>query len=732
MEVRTVPADSHVFISYARKDGRVYAERLDSALSATGLPTWRDVRDIDPTQDFSAEIETAIEAASFVVTCITSDVRRSDSFVRREIGYALTVDRPVLVVRFEDVVPPVAVVNHTRIDLFSEWDPGFGRLCSILQHPLDYRPARKAPEARQDPRRPYLEGLYREIVRYLKITVFSALGGRGDTPVLAVAATEEPQAVSARTMSVLPRAFFDQAGIGEKGSEAVYGNLEEAFYDNNERLLVLGEPGSGKTVSLMAFARDAIARRFEDLGQPLPIVAPISQWDPYVRPGIAQWLAALIPALAPCIGEIIQDGQALLLFDGLDELGEKRKDPTTNEEYDPRQRFLQVLPENNKVLLTCRAKDYASIGQKAGLAGAVVLRPLDDLQIERYLRNVPELWNALRKRADLRDVLRIPLLLSRFAAAFCGLPEAVMHLGELETGAVRDAILERFFQSRFEHERRRPHGQPAFTLGELYVHLGKFVAQVEPYFQGGGIWSAPETFTVQSLGEWLGIENASELAELAVRLNIFIAADGNRYRFVHLLIRDHFAFNIAQRFFREGQRTRTRAGALLMLRELRDPRALPLFLAALTDSSQPVRWHAVTGLKELADTRAVEPLIEKLNDRAQPGLGDAYDQTPPAYWVASEALDRIGEPAVLPLIAALRNKDVQIRGSAADILGRIEDKRALAPLKKLLAEAGTPQTVAIQWREVPFKDVITQALANLEGKPRNIKRRVLARNARAG
>jgi len=53
----------HLFISYARKDGAVNAERIDRTLAGAGFTTWRDTRGIDPTADFTAEIEKAIDWA---------------------------------------------------------------------------------------------------------------------------------------------------------------------------------------------------------------------------------------------------------------------------------------------------------------------------------------------------------------------------------------------------------------------------------------------------------------------------------------------------------------------------------------------------------------------------------------------------------------------------------------------------------------------------------------------
>src|SRR5262245_22310348 len=100
----------HIFISYARQDGREVASRLDSDLQKFGFHTWRDTRDIDPAQDFSAEIENGIEKAACVALCVTPDSKRSDSFVRREIQYAQIVKKPVIPLRFADIPPHVPVI----------------------------------------------------------------------------------------------------------------------------------------------------------------------------------------------------------------------------------------------------------------------------------------------------------------------------------------------------------------------------------------------------------------------------------------------------------------------------------------------------------------------------------------------------------------------------------------------------------------------------------------------
>ena len=77
-----------MFISYATVDGTGHATRLDRELSRRGVHTWLSGRDIDEASDFTAQLERAIGRADRLVVCITRDVRREDSYVRREIAFA--------------------------------------------------------------------------------------------------------------------------------------------------------------------------------------------------------------------------------------------------------------------------------------------------------------------------------------------------------------------------------------------------------------------------------------------------------------------------------------------------------------------------------------------------------------------------------------------------------------------------------------------------------------------
>jgi bilin biosynthesis protein len=111
------------------------------------------------------------------------------------------------------------------------------------------------------------------------------------------------------------------------------------------------------------------------------------------------------------------------------------------------------------------------------------------------------------------------------------------------------------------------------------------------------------------------------------------------------------------------------AGALIKIGEP----AVEMIIDALVDENWRVRWHSAEILGEIKDDRAVKPLINSLNDENNGVRSNSII-----------ALIEIGEPAVVVLIDALDDENWRVRLHSAEILGEINDDRAVKPLTETL------------------------------------------------
>ncbi len=150
-----------------------------------------------------------------------------------------------------------------------------------------------------------------------------------------------------------------------------------------------------------------------------------------------------------------------------------------------------------------------------------------------------------------------------------------------------------------------------------------------------------------------------------------------------------------------------RKSAVMALRRIGGQQAMEALRAALLDRSEQVVLQATNGLRDMRDSGAVEPLIRLLARRERS-----------LQLAATEALVRIGPDAVGPLLEAFKDRALRrrignqvwkilvdmgtksidallgvlsdenqyVRLTAVSVLGRIGDKRILAPLGSLFLD----------------------------------------------
>lgn len=220
---------------------------------------------------------------------------------------------------------------------------------------------------------------------------------------------DEARARRLQAPRVLPLAWRTTAGnltdtelrTGPTGSPVLRlrldGRLEGRFEDvtdrlaegfarvPNRRLVVVGEPGSGKTVLAILITLGLLAAR--EAGGAVPVLLPVSSWDPVLEP-LDDWIVRTmarpyyngrpeIPRM------LLAHGLVTPVLDGLDEIPESARRGAI--------RKINEQP-NRPLVVTCRAVEYEELIR----AGATALRqaavvevlPVTPQDAITYLRDV--------------------------------------------------------------------------------------------------------------------------------------------------------------------------------------------------------------------------------------------------------------------------------------------------------------------------------------------------------
>ena len=124
------------------------------------------------------------------------------------------------------------------------------------------------------------------------------------------------------------------------------------------RLVVLGEPGAGKTMLMVRLVLDLVARR--SAGGPVPILFSVASWNP-AKQNLRSWLAAQLIVSQPALGiapppglreptqaaALLASGMILPILDGLDEIPEAIRGPAVA-------RINDALRPGEHMVVTCR------------------------------------------------------------------------------------------------------------------------------------------------------------------------------------------------------------------------------------------------------------------------------------------------------------------------------------------------------------------------------------------
>ncbi len=203
----------------------------------------------------------------------------------------------------------------------------------------------------------------------------------------------------------------------------------------HQQLVVLGEPGAGKTVMVMLLTLALL--KHPTPGEPIPVLLPISSWNPEaedIEAFGARRLCEEYGFLRRSVGTsrqgrnlaetLLVQRRLLLVLDGLDELPAERRGQAL--------RLLdKFAARGQSLIITCRGSEYEQAVNVSGAllsrAAVVEIAPVDVEQAITFLSHPApfrqrweKVFSYLRSYPDssLAVVLRTPLMVSLARSAY--------------------------------------------------------------------------------------------------------------------------------------------------------------------------------------------------------------------------------------------------------------------------------------------------------------------------
>lgn len=505
---------NEIFISYSRQD-KDFVTILHNTLCQNGHNPWVDWSDIQPAEDWWAAIERGIEAASIFVFIISPDSIASKVCRQElEYGLQHN-KRLIPLLRREgfdiaDVHPAISRHNWIFFRATDDFKQAFETFITALKTDLDYvrTHARLLVRAKEwqrkladtsfllrgsdlreaedwlqhsDHKHPQPTDLHRRYIEAsrqeeqerhaveLRLWRMSPQQYRNRQTLLNKVRSYWIQEVLENSLheqilmelrleermdAVTPPWYIPADNAHPEPKPFPEGTRISALFDQlgeGRTLLILGEPGIGKTTTLLKLARDLVTRAEQGLDDRIPVIFNLSSWAGE-RPSIAHWLVHELGTkyqIPPAVGKSwVETQQLLLLLDGLDEIKAEERDACVLALNMFQQQY------SAEIVVCCRVQDYEMLKHRLNFQQAILVRSLTPAQIHHYLDNMGSDMTALKtllaQDSVLQELAQSPLMLNIMTLVYQGKRQADLPSLDLEAQRqyLFNAFIERMLQRR--------------------------------------------------------------------------------------------------------------------------------------------------------------------------------------------------------------------------------------------------------------------------------------------
>jgi hypothetical protein len=192
-----------------------------------------------------------------------------------------------------------------------------------------------------------------------------------------------------------------------------------AIYDAAGLLLILGEPGSGKTTTLLDLAQTLLDRARHDINERVAVVLNLSSWKN--KQPLAEWISIELSEKYRVPRKIarfwLKNDYLLPLLDGLDEI-ETAVQPDCVAAINV---FIEEFKPSGLVVC-CRLNEYRWLPKRLKMNGGICIEPLTSEEVSKFLAAGGSKLAALREAVGtdpvIQELAQRPLMLSIMSIAF--------------------------------------------------------------------------------------------------------------------------------------------------------------------------------------------------------------------------------------------------------------------------------------------------------------------------